>query len=180
MDRATASSLNSTQTEDFLSLSSDGPDLKRPTVSLKLATEEDWFEVLRISRSFHEFYPYRSIPFQEDKVRILFDRYLSNPLEMIVIVAKTDEKTIGVLVGHLSELYFSNTKVAGELIWWVDEEYRRTKAGIQLFHAFEFWARKVSASFISGVNTSETTDVSKVYIRNGYHLAETTYVKEIN
>lgn len=109
----------------------------------------------------------------------MFDRYLDDPSVMIIILAKANEKVVGVIVGHIAELYFSDTKMAGEIIWWVDEEYRGSLAGIQLFHAFEFWAGKTGAKFVTGVNTNETVDVSKVYVRNGYHLAETTYVKEL-
>ncbi len=153
---------------------------KTPPPKIRVAYEPDWAECLRMSKAFHAFSPYRDYPFDDDKVRILFDLYKSNPRQVVVILAEVQDKPIGLLVGSVSELYFSKVKVGGEIIWWVDEEYRKTRAGINLFHAFEYWSTEVGAQVLSGVNTEGTTDVSKFYLRNGYHLAESTFIKRLN
>lgn len=149
------------------------------THSLKLATESDWPEVLRMSKAFHSFSPYQGIPFQETKVRKIFDRYLEDPTKIIVILGIKDSQTVGVIVGVIDELYFSEVLTAGEIIWWVDPPERRTRLSKNLFDAFEYWGRKMGAKFLSCVNTSDTTDLARFYVKNGYHLAESNYIKEI-
>lgn len=148
-------------------------------ITLKLAQEEDYGECLRMAKAFHEVSPYSSVPMDEDKVRLLFDVYREKPDQLLVLLACAQEKPIGLLVATCQELYFSKTKAAGEIIWWVDEPYRKSTGGLKLYRAFEFWAKKIGASFITGVNTTGATDVSKVYVKNGYHLAESTFLKVI-
>ena len=147
--------------------------------SLKLAEEGDWPEVLRMSRAFHEFSPYQGIPFEERKVRNIFDRYLVDPTKVIVILGVVGTETVGVIVGVVDELYFSEVFHASEVIWWVDPQERGTVLGKQMFEAFEYWGGKMGAKFLNVVNTSGTTELSGFYVKNGYHLAESVYIKEL-
>jgi GNAT superfamily N-acetyltransferase len=132
-----------------------------------------------MSKTFHEFSPYRHYPFDENKVRTIFDKYLLSPTEVIVILGCKDGQVIATLVGTLSQLFFSPTNVAGEIIWWVDPEYRRTGIGFKMHEAFEFWSKQVGADVLQCVQTEETTALVKFYTGNGYHLAESIYVKDI-
>lgn len=147
--------------------------------SLKLATEEDWPEVLRMARAFHSVSPYNHIPFSETKVRSIFDLYQTDPTKLIIIVGLLDMKVVGVIVGMLTDIYFSDTKTAGEIIWWVDEEARKTRIGKKLFDAFEYWGWKIGAKFFTSCNTSGAHDISRYLNKNGYHMAEQTFIKEI-
>lgn len=159
--------------------SSDGQPSNRPTLSLKLATEADWDEVLRMAHEFHIFSPYNGIPFEESKVRAIFDRYLEDPTKVIVILGVKDGTPVGVIVGVVDELYFSKVLTAGEIIWWVDPPQRGTRLSKDMFNAFEHWGWKMGAKFLNVVNTQETTDLSRFYEQQGYHLAESNYVKEL-
>ncbi len=115
----------------------------------------------------------------DNKVRALFDGYHEDPTKAICIVADVNQKLVGCLYGIATEFYFSDFLVCTELIWWVDEDYRNTSTGIKLFKAFEFWAKRIGAQYLSAVNTEGTTDLSKLYNHSGYHLAESTYVKAL-
>lgn len=117
----------------------------------------------------------------EDKVRVLFEEYISNPsIKIIILACDTQNKPIGLIVGAKTQMYFSDVEFAGELIWWVDEEYRRSRAAIDLFKAFEFWSKKVGAEVVTVVDTVQTTPLTNFYMRNGYHLAESVFIKELS
>lgn len=148
-------------------------------IELRLATEADYPDVLRMSKAFHESSPYSHYPMNETKVRAIFDTYLKDPSSVIVVVAYKEDIAIGCIVAVRTELYFSDVVTAGEIIWYVQETFRKTRAGLLLYKAFEEWGRRVGARVLQGVNTEGTTDLVRYYSHKKYSKAETVYIKEI-
>lgn len=147
---------------------------------LSLATEEDWGDVLRMSRAFHEESPYRDIPFSENKVWGLFSQYLSSDkTSLLCLLLRDGDDVCGLIFCAVTELYFSEIKTASEIVWWVHPDHRMKRGSLLLFQAYEFWANKVGAKFTCAVSTEGTTQLDKFYKRSGYSLYESTYVKQI-
>lgn len=133
-----------------------------------------------MSRAFHSESPYSDIPFSEHRVREIFDQYLSSDKTGIMVLLLLEgESPCGVIVSISSRLPFSEASVASELIWWVDHEHRRRRGSLELFSAYEFWARKIGCTHASAVSTEGTVQLDRFYERSRYKKAETTYVKEL-
>lgn len=147
---------------------------------MRLAREEDWESVLRMSKDFHSESPYSDIPFSEERVRQIFLQYLnSNKTELMVLLLLHLGTPCGLIVSISSKLPFSEASVASELIWWVDHEHRRRRGSLELFSAYEYWCKKVGAIYSSAVSTEGTVQLDKFYERSGYKKAETTYIKKV-
>lgn len=152
--------------------------MTQATPYLKLAESGDWSSVLRMARKFHEGSPFRDLVFSEERLFEVFNQYLSDPKSLIFILVEVDQLPVGMIVGYASQLPFSEDIVSGEIAWWVDEDYRHSRYSLLLFRAYEEWSRRVGAKMNQVAMINEMTDISKFYERNGYRLAEQSYVRK--
>lgn len=146
---------------------------------LRLATIEDYGEVLRMARAFHKSSPYSEITFSEDVCSALFDQYLLGDKTGLIIILSVDESPYGMVIGHCAAPPFSTEKVASEVAWWVDEDHRGSKDSILLLKAYEDWALRVGASVCQVAMLDDVTDLQRFYQRQGYHPAERSFIKEL-
>lgn len=100
----------------------------------------------------------------------------------LLVVAEVDGKLVGAAGGLLSPLMGNDEIVVGaELAWWVEPEYRKSSIGIELLRDLEQRAKdRGCATFsVTFMETSMPEVVRKIYINEGYSLAETTYTKRL-
>lgn len=145
---------------------------------LKLATEEDFPEILRMARAFHEVSPYKDLPFDEDSCSHIFNMYLRGDKSEIIIILAKDEYTYGMIIGVANTLPFTSAKVSTEMAWWVDYDYRGSKDSLLLKKAYEDWAVRVGAKLTQMAMLDEVANLDKFYRRQGYRPAERSYIKE--
>jgi GNAT superfamily N-acetyltransferase len=86
----------------------------------------------------------------------------------------------GMLIAYASELPFSSEKVATEVAWWVDPQYRNTRIGLELLSAYEAWAelnnyRAVQTALLSHLKGSES--LPRIYARRGYTKTEESFIQ---
>lgn len=149
---------------------------------LKLLEEKDLPRVLELGRHFLAASPYSDLRFSEEATEAYLRSCLVNPEERICILSMDGEgNAVGALLAHVSTVPFSTDKVATELAWWVEPEYRNSRRGLELKQAYEFWARKMGATKISMalIKTEHGPLLHKLYTKNGYYEAETAYVKSV-
>ncbi len=153
-------------------------------MTLRLAQASDYNEVIRMARNFHKASPYSGLSFDEDKCKELFDSYLAgDKRSLVIILACTECPTglpYGMIIGHCSELPFSNERAAMELAWWVDEGSRGKRESLLLFKAYEDWTLRVGAKITSMAMLDDVTNLSAFYEKQGYRPAERHYIKETN
>ena len=70
-------------------------------------------------------------------------------------------------------------RIAVEDFWWVDPNHRGK--GLDLFFAFEAWAKIHGCQQTAMVHLVDSMPerLERFYLRQGYHLVEKHYVKEI-
>jgi hypothetical protein len=75
--------------------------------------------------------------------------------------------------------YSPSTKMAHEMMWWVNEENRGTIASIKLIKAYENWARENGADLIAMCDLviEGQEPVGTTLNRLGYEMSERTYIK---
>jgi len=151
--------------------------------SLRLATLDDYIDFDRFAYSFYlssPFYP--TIPYNADKTRSVLDLAVSSQYRDAVVLLYIDhELPVGMIVGLASSTPFSDDKIASELAWWVDPEYRGTRGSIELVYAYEEWARRVGCKHVTMALLPSLTNpkVEAYYERLGYHKTEISYLKEL-
>lgn len=135
-----------------------------------------------MAHRFAEHSPYAHLGVDEEKTYETVNAFLSAPKEeRIIILAIVDDKPVGMLAGMISELLINRMKIASEVMWWMDPEYRGSRVSLELLDAYEFWATKCGANVIqlSTVETEQAERIGKLYNRRGYKLTERGYIKDI-
>jgi Acetyltransferase (GNAT) family len=140
---------------------------------------EDIDDVIRLSHEFYQNSPYSDFDWDEGHAREMAGVFLtSSPQDKIVILAE-EEEPVGIIVGLVSSLPMTKSKMAAEFLWWVSEPFRKTRAAFMLFDSYEYWAKNVAkADKIQSVSLSNL-DVSKLYEKRGYRMTEKAFIKDL-
>ena len=99
----------------------------------------------------------------------------------VVFAAEDDGRIVGGIVAVITSPWMSpSTKVAAEMAWWLNEEYRGGRTAFRLLDAFEEWARSQKADIIvlSDLVINGDTPIGKMVSRLGYTLVERSHVKK--
>ena len=151
-------------------------------MTLRLATEEDIPAIKRMSYLFYDHSPYSSFEIDDEKVTALTTDILKDKTKNIVILSCQPDP-VGMIVGLSNEFMFNRKKIAMELLWWMDPEYRKSRDAIKLVEAYEYWATNVAKADIvqlSLLTTEQAPQIEKFYSRRGYKLSEKSFFKKVN
>lgn len=89
----------------------------------------------------------------------------------------------GGMIGFVVFPMFMNTShvIAQELFWWVDEEKRSSKLGLNLLKAAEATAKELGAKslLMLSLNDLNGEKVNKLYESLGYTKREQTYMRSL-
>lgn len=107
---------------------------------------------------------------------------LNNPSK-IFILAKSEEKVVGVLLGEITTFSFSKNPIALEFFFGVDPAFRGQGIFKKLTARFEEWARQKACKLVVlGVNsfaTSSTEQAKDRLIKDGYEQYSSGFLKRI-
>lgn len=125
--------------------------------------------------------PYGNVALEESKAFDLIATFIEKPVDRIMILAMDGDKPVGFIAAVASETLLTRDKLAHEMAWWMEPEYRKSRVALELVQAYEFWAKKVGCKLIqmSTVETDQVEKISKYYSRKGYRLIERSFLKEI-
>ena len=148
--------------------------------NIKIATEEDTQDLLKMCFEFFSFSEYSKLKsLDKDTVLGTINWYLTQPKNHAIIFLLThQDKAVGMLSMISVPSPFWDTFVASEQVWWVDPSHRG-KHSLNLFYAAEEWAKRVGCSGVSFSCLEENSLIEKIYIKNGYKLTEKNYFKEL-
>lgn len=147
-------------------------------MTLRLATDKDEQEVLRMASCFHGVSPYKDLEFSSTASLGLFNAYLhGDKTSLVIILSEQDERPRGMVIGMSSTPLFSEDKMATEIAWWMDEEYRGSKDSLLMIEAYQEWSRRVGAKMTQVAMLDDLTDLSRFYTKKGYRPAERSFIK---
>ena len=141
---------------------------------IRLATEKDLPELLRMGESFFDASGYGDLTtFNKEDTEALLVKLINEGWLL------TDGQST--LLGFVVFPMFMNnsTIVAQELFWWVDEESRGSKVGIEILKKAEDLAKEYGATAMMMLSIKELNgdSVNKLYERLGYSRREQTYMR---
>jgi len=136
----------------------------------------DRMRVLAMAKAFHHAsgVPF---PFSAPMADMLFRSSIADA-DMLCLVLDVDGIAHGVLAAEARAHRFSPVKMAFELIFWIDPDYRGRDAGAML-DAYEVWARQQGCAFIHMVGLGGDPLTSRLYERRGYLAAERHFMKSL-
>lgn len=146
-------------------------------MNLKLATQDDLPEIIRLAEAFIAESPYADEGVPED-IEQTIKNILRDPTKGVIIFYMRDGKPAGFIGGILSKMLMSPALVATEVFWYVEPQYRGSRRSLSLKEAFEYWGKKMGAKFIA-MSAIPNETVERYYERTGYRLQEKSYLKAV-
>jgi hypothetical protein len=146
-------------------------------MAVREATPEDIFDILVLTREFMKEGP-SYFKFDKDKVEVFLVRLIEEP-SMVAFVSEDEAGIHGFIVGCFTDHPFNGVKASVELGWFVTKEKRGGIQAMRLVKAFEAWSKDMGAEWTAMSDVTGIQDLSKLYIRCGYHPAERTFMKEV-
>ena len=115
-------------------------------------------------------------PFDGAYAEHLFQAHMTG--RRLVLVLEADGLVQGVLMAAFEQHPFGPTYLARETVWWIEPAFRGLNA-IRMLDVYEQWARERGCDFVGMAGMGDDPDVSKLYQRRGFKIAETHYLKAL-
>jgi hypothetical protein len=144
---------------------------------IREATAADFHAIAAVGQHFYETTAYRDIPYSPESML----RWL--PImrqQRLLYVADDAGRIVGGIGGLFAPLYFNDShRIAQEMFWWVEPDYRTTRAAIRLLRAIELGVSQAGCSWLSmllleGENAER---IEKFYLCDGYRPSERAFTK---
>lgn len=148
---------------------------------LRLAKLDDIPILLKFAKNFHSVSPYRGMRFSRDKgEEFLKSILVGAQSEGIILVALHESQPIGMLVGVAREPVFTRSRVAMELGWWIEPAFRKSRASLLIYSAYEDWAKRVGCSHVQGAYLPGVSpELDHFYQKRGYRQVESSFLKTL-
>lgn len=149
--------------------------------NIRKADDNDFDSVFAMAHKF-----YQTTVHSKDgsfDVEAAVQEYVQMLTSGFMLVAEREEELVGVIGCVMSPAPFpmdSSQMLCIEKLWWVEPDYRGTRAGPMLHKAAEEEAKAMKADKMIMVSLSTSPpEVDKYYIDSGYSPEETLYFKEL-
>lgn len=144
---------------------------------IREATSVDLPRVIEMGRTFLLSGPYRDIIEDNPEVPLALAEKLVEHPQAKILVEEQDGKLVGVFCFLLYPHYYSGLMTAGELIWYVEPEARKTMAGLRLKWEAEKLAKELGAV---QMHLTCPPDQDPLFSRlSGYVRVETGYQRRL-
>ncbi|WP_426229286.1 GNAT family N-acetyltransferase [Pararhizobium sp. DWP3-4] len=143
---------------------------------IRPAVYADRMRVLAMAKAFHAA---SGLPFafSAPMADALFSVTLNDP-EMLCLVFEADGQARGILAAQAQAHLFAPAKMAVELIFWIDPNYRGNNARPML-DAYEGWARERGCVYVNLVGLGGDPLTTRLYERRGYQAVERHFMKSL-
>lgn len=147
-------------------------------MTVRAGTAEDFIPCVQMAERFWSVAGYaESIPFDADSTVDYFVMGLNSGL---FSVAEKDGKVIGFVIGVSAPCMVNRDyKVAAELAWWIEPEYRNGMDAIRLIKHIENQAQQQGCKIWSMMclEAQEPDKVESMYLRMGYKPTERSFAR---
>lgn len=144
---------------------------------IREATLEDVPRLVAMGRRFLAETPYGEVLTESvERLTRLAEGLIANDTG-IVFVFEVGDRPVGMLGAVVVEHPLSGQRMATELFWWVEPEYRRGGAGLLLMERAEAWATAAGAEALQMV--APNAQVARVYAARGYTLREQVFQRSL-
>lgn len=153
------------------------PEVLHPT--LRYATLEDIPHLLELGQKLFKGSPMEPMKFDPDKAKAQLEKaIIGDKKDFLVLVSYYEDRVVGVLAAYAFTPVFTNQRIACEVFWYLEPEFRKGSRGIDMMKAYEYWAKLVGCVVAQyGWLVSSPERMPVLYERTGADLAEQVYYK---
>lgn len=144
---------------------------------IRQATSEDVNSILAMSKKFYPKTSYASwLPLDDESVIALINLLVDSG---IMLIAEEDNKPAGMIgLAVYPFMFNANAMAAGEIVFWVEPEYRARGLGHDLLQVAEGECRKAGVDYIQmRLMADSPQQAAHLYTEHGYRLEETAWSK---
>lgn len=143
---------------------------------IRKAIAVDKARVLVMAKAFHAASGV-PLPFSAAAASVLFDAALTD-CNRLCLVYECDGLARGVLAAVAASHHLAPVKVASEIIWWIEPDWRGG-AAMKMLTTYERWAADCGCQYVSMVGLGDDPAVSKLYAHRGYQAVERHFLKPL-
>lgn len=149
--------------------------------TLRLGTLDDVPELIELAKKLVKDSPIEALHYDIGKIRQSLERFIiSDPKEHLCLISHHEGKIVGVLCAYAFIPIFSLERLAAEVLWYLEPEYRKGRRGLDMMKGYEYWAKLVGCKSVQyGWMNSSPESMKKIYALTGVKLAEEVYYKEL-
>lgn len=135
--------------------------MNKKGIFIRRARLIDWPQVLNLAQAMHAESRFCELQLNEKKLRKIFEDQINNPRVACCLLAESsDGKVIGMLVGFVVELFFTDALVAQDRVFFVMPEFRGSSAAIRLLTGFRKWGQNRGVQELN-INMSVAVNMSR-------------------
>lgn len=150
-------------------------------IRVRPAEARDDADVFRMAERFLETSAYRGqLVLNREHLAIVVSWLRSSQLLLVAYVdGRIEHEVIGMVGMALTISPLTGEPIAAECCWWVDEEFRGTRAAVLLWDGAEAWAHQKNVNAIQMIEPGAAPAVGSMYHRRGYVPLETVWQKRV-
>lgn len=148
-------------------------------IEIRRATPEDVDWLIPQLRRFSSFFGSKKPLFGDEEyaragLLTLIEQHL------FLLAEREDVGRMGFIAGYvLPHMFNPQIRLLAEAFWWVDEQYRGSRAGAQLLKAFMEWG-EANVDWIQ-FSLEESSPVKEdAFLKRGFVLKERSFLKEVS
>src|SRR5690606_13241410 len=155
------------------------PKVETHHPTLRHARLEDIPALLQLGEKLFKDSPMEPMEFNPEKVRAQLEKaIISDQKDFLVLVSHVEDKPVGILAAYAFTPIFTDHRIACEVFWYLEPEYRKGTRGLDMMRAYEYWAKLVGCKVAQyGWLVSSPKNMPVLYERTGAELAEQVYYK---
>lgn len=116
-----------------------------------------------------------------EETRIALETFIaSDQKDVLMLVSHIDDRPVGCIAAYAFSPLFTKNKIAVEVFWYLEEEHRKGRRGLDMMKAFEYWAKLVGCKAVQyGWLVTSPESMKTLYEKTGAVFAEETYYKKV-
>ena len=145
---------------------------------VRTATLNDLPEILTELKSFASFFGSKTSLYGDDDYP---EKFISGLIQdHLFLVAVMENKIVGLIAGmRLPHVFNPKIMTLTEIFWWVNPEYRNTRAGALLLKEYVDFGKKNVDWIICTIEDGSPVNENTFYKR-GFKLKEKSFLMEVN
>jgi GNAT superfamily N-acetyltransferase len=150
---------------------------------IAIATWDDFPDICQMMRLFGDTYYKDYFTIDDFRISESVTEYLNSlPSERIILLARKDNQNVGLIGGVCTTPPISSDRVAFEMAWWMEPEYRNSRLSLKLLDAYEYWSKHVAKADsiqVCSVVSDHWDTLDKFYKKKGFSHIERSYVRTL-
>jgi len=148
--------------------------------TIRKATLEDLPDIMEELKNFDKFYDSKKKLYRDDETTSAVIGGLIENHVFFVAENNRTERVVGFISGlFCPHMYNPDIMTLVETFWWVNPEYRNTRAGLQLLNAYVDYGKE-NADWIICTIEADSPVNEKSFYKRGFKLKERSFLMEVH